>query len=362
MISAVLEISFSCQGSNVSCFCYVMRFPSAVLGRVDSFSWETTPPLYFLFRTFLILLWGWWFVWGTLTELCRSTQDTAVRRLVTFKRILRPFQINLTQSVMMVLHVEVGLRVGVRIDWRYEWRCTVFPASACSKTSSRSPPYFNESSSFESPMWYSKVAYPFSIFLRETLTYPGSREWHCRAPMYTGSSRWKWCMISDRIAYLSYSTCLSKNLILCQSSDRVRPSFFFLNRPYVFSPEQCSIAVTFSFVPCQPVCHSGGLTRKTAWAWNDSPTPLMNWKMLKVSPGHRMWHLVSLLTSHCFDFSSEWQCWLTQAEDNFELLLSTYFTQGCSCLAPSHQCLSFLPCWKDICDRPSSASGTGSSK
>ena len=102
--------------------CYVMRFPTAVLGRVDFFSWEMTPPLYFLFRTFLIRLWGWWFVWGTLTELCRSTQDTAVRRLVKFERTLRRFQINLTQSVMMVLHVEVVLRVGVRIDRGYEWK------------------------------------------------------------------------------------------------------------------------------------------------------------------------------------------------------------------------------------------------
>ena len=55
-------------------------------------------------------------------------------------------------------------------------------------------------------------------------------------------------------------------------------------------------------------------------------------------------------TSHCFDFLSEWPYLLLQSDDNFELLPCTHWTksisQGCLCLALSHQCPRFLLCWK----------------
>ena len=47
-----------------------------------------------------------------------AAQDTPVRRLIEFQRTLRCVQINHKQSVMMVLHVDVGLllRVGAWIQ------------------------------------------------------------------------------------------------------------------------------------------------------------------------------------------------------------------------------------------------------
>ena len=62
-------------------------------------------------------------------------------------------------------------------------------------------------------------------------------------------------------------------------------------------------------------------------------------------PWLSMWHSVlqvflSLLTSHCFDFLSEWPNLLLQSDDNFELLPCTHWTksisQGSWCLALSH--------------------------
>ena len=76
--------------------CYAKRFPSAVRGRIHSFSWDAVAPLYsLLFRPF----WSVFDVDNLLEELgrnCVAPQDTPVRRPTEF------------------LHVEVGLvlRVG----------------------------------------------------------------------------------------------------------------------------------------------------------------------------------------------------------------------------------------------------------
>ena len=85
---------------------HAMRFPSAVLGRVDSSSSETTLPLgSLLFRAFLTTF----EVDDLCEELgrnCVAARDPPVRCLIEFKRILRCCQINRKQAVMMVLHVE----------------------------------------------------------------------------------------------------------------------------------------------------------------------------------------------------------------------------------------------------------------
>ena len=124
---------------------------------------------------------------------------------------------------------------------------------------------------------------------------------------------------------------------------------------------KCSCSVTFSNVPRQRCCLFGytrlRLFWKISWEWNNRPTFSLNRRllMLKVSLGYQCDILccrvsLSLWTSHCFDFLSEWPYLLLQSDDNFELLPCTHWTksisQGCWCLALSHQCPRFLLRWK----------------
>ena len=88
--------------------CYAKRFPSAARGRIDSFSWETAARRYILlFRTFLDPSFEVDDLCEELGRNCVVAQDTPVRCLIEFQRVLRCFQINHRQSVMMVLHVEL---------------------------------------------------------------------------------------------------------------------------------------------------------------------------------------------------------------------------------------------------------------
>ena len=65
---------------------------------------------------------------------------------------------------------------------------------------------------------------------------------------------------------------------------------------------------------------------------------------------------LSLWTSHCFDFLSEWQRWLLHFNDNFELLLRTHFTQ-----INISNINALLLYWKNyFFDRPNSAFGNNS--
>ena len=126
---------------------------------------------------------------------CVVAQDTPVRCLIEFQRILRCFQISHKQSVMRVLHVEVGLvlRVGVGSNGDTNEKCAVFFCLCFfPDPHGTSPSDFIESSCLENPMWYSNDAYHFSVFLWKSVDVSRfSPDWPCGALMYASSSRWK---------------------------------------------------------------------------------------------------------------------------------------------------------------------------
>ena len=126
------------QLSSFTCFlfCVMPRGLPAVRGRIDYFTRETVPPLYFLlFRAFLISLWGWWSLWRTRTELCRSTRHSRSLSWQNSSAFCTDSRSTTNNRSWWFFQVEVGLvrHVGVRIRWRHEWEC--FPGFAYSKSS-----------------------------------------------------------------------------------------------------------------------------------------------------------------------------------------------------------------------------------
>ena len=381
MISAVLEISFSCQGSNVSCFmlCHEVSLGYPWLRRLlfvvdDSSSLFSFPNFSDPSLRLMICVRNFDGTVSLHTRHCRSSSGKIRANSAPFPNQSHTIGHD-GSSCGGGASVRGSDRMTVRVKNALYFLHLLVP-----RPPGKSPPYFNESSFFEKPMWYSNVAYLFSIFLRETLTYPGSREWHCRAPMYTGSSRWRLGMIflielhacHTRLFLprISHFLCLtgefSNNLTRCQSSDHVRPFFFFwtdmpcslqnsapsLSRFLSCLVNQCVFLVVS---PGRPLGH-GTTAQLPWWIGRCSRFPLA----IKCDTLWACWRLIVLI--FCQNDTVDWRNLTTILNFFWTLILPKSISQGCSCLAPSHQCLSFLPCWKDICDRPSSASGTGSSK
>ena len=342
-----------------------MRFPSAVCGRVDSFSWETTP---WSSSSFPKKFWSVLKVddlFGELGRVCVGAQDTAVRSLVKFERSWRRFE-TITNN---------------RPWWFFMWRWCLYSGSVFRSNNDTSEKvhllfcffsfrnllaqvYFKWICIFWEPMWCSNDACPFSIFVRATSTHLRSFGWPCRARMWTGSAHWqigldlilsdKYCWLvvfnfsfeQSHIFFSFWTGEVSKNLTRSQSSfwscsdcvfEQTRRvlSRMVLHRCHVFLRGLVNQAVFLVVLP--------------------GTSPLLNGKMLKVSVGQLMWLLVSFLTSHCFDLLSEWQCWLPQPDDNFELPRSSSSPN-----AISLGCSLFVE--KYFCDWLTSASRTGSSK
>ena len=296
--------------------CFARRFPSAVRGRIDSFSLETTAPLYILlFRTFPDSSLRLMIFVGELGRNCVVAQDTPVRCLIESQRILRCFQIHHNQSVMMVLHVEVRLvlRVGVRIQWRNDWEVHCFSAFAFSKS------LWHKSTKFLLNFHVLRIQHDTAIMhllsrscwvKASTCTHSRLsdiaelwRTWvlpiengydscccHCwhviSAPSFQQTSNlsfFVWLVSFPRIWYGV------SPLISCLGS-------LFWGDPMCSLQGRCSCSVTFSNVPRQRGCLFGctwlRLFWKITWEWNNRPILFLESAVAHVLgfPRLSMWH------------------------------------------------------------------------